>query len=127
MLPTIRNGNSGMMKRFDNIFSRMFDDFGNDFPLDLFDTQFFGADVYAGDDSTLYVDVPGFNKDNLNVEYQSGVISITGENDFGRKIQKRIRVNKDLGEPKTAEVKDGVLKLEYEASQTEDSKKIELE
>ena len=124
MLPTIRDGNSRMMKNFDDLFSRTFD---MDFPMDLFDTQFFMNDVYAGDDNTLYIDCPGFNRDNLNVEYQSGVITITGENDFGRKIQKRIRVNKDLGEPKTAEVKDGVLKLEYEASQTEDKKKIELE
>ena len=124
MLPTIRDGNSRMMKNFDDLFSRFFD---WNFPVDMFDTQFFTNDVYAGDDNTLYVDVPGFNKDNLNVEYQSGVITVTGENDFGRQIQKRIRVNKDLGEPKTAEVKDGVLKLEYEASQTEDKKKIELE
>ncbi|MFW6007940.1 MAG: Hsp20/alpha crystallin family protein [archaeon] len=121
--PTLRDGTSRMMKNFDDAFSRFFD-----FPMDMFDTQFFGNDIYASDENTLCIDVPGFNKDNLNVEYQNGVIMVTGENDFGRKIQKKIRIGRDIGEPKSAEVKDGVLKLEYEASQTEENKrKIELE
>lgn len=116
--PTLRDGTSRMMKNFDDAFSRFFD-----FPLDMFDTQFFGNDIYAADENTLCIDVPGFSKDNLNVEYQNGVIMVTGENDFGRKIQKRVRIGSNIGEPKSAEVKDGVLKLEYEASQTEENKK----
>ncbi|MFW6311677.1 MAG: Hsp20/alpha crystallin family protein [Nanoarchaeota archaeon] len=121
--PTLRDGTSRMMKNFDDAFSRFFD-----FPMDMFDTQFFGNDIYASDENTLCIDVPGFNKDNLNVEYQNGVIMVTGENDFGRKIQKKIRIGRDIGEPKSAEIKDGVLKLEYEAPQTEENKrKIELE
>lgn len=125
---TLRNGVSKPMKALDDLFSRCFEGLGSD-PLDLFDPfdpPFFYGDIYTDDDSTLYIDVPGFDSNNLNVEYKAGTITVTGENDLGRKIRKRIRTNKDLGEPQSAEVKNGVLKLQFETSQTEDSKKIEL-
>jgi len=115
---TLRDGTSRMIKNFDDAFSKFFD-----FPMDFFDTQFFDNDIYAADKNTLCIDVPGFDSSNLNVEYQNGVIVVTGENDFGRKIQKKIRIGKDLGEPKSAEVKNGVLKLEYETSKTDENKK----
>lgn len=117
MLPTIRNGASGLMKNFDNMFSRIFDDF----PVDMFDTQFFRGDIYTGNDNEMYVDVPGFNRENIEVDYQDEILTITGENDFGRKIRKQIRLGA-TGPPIEAEVKDGVLKLVFEQSQKEPTK-----
>src|SRR6056297_1307872 len=115
MLPTKRMekrlGTGFDKNRFDRIFNEFFDDFDLTFPTDYLESEFFRSDVLKGDENTLYVDVPGFNKDNLEVNYHNGVIEISGKNDSGREINKKIKVNKNLKEPTNAEVSDGVLKL----------------
>ncbi|MFW6311525.1 MAG: Hsp20/alpha crystallin family protein [Nanoarchaeota archaeon] len=127
MLPA-RRMNSGIGKTFDSIFERFFDDFDLTFPTDYLESEFFRSDVLKGDDNTLYVDVPGFNKDNLDVNYYNGSIEISGKNDMGREINKKIRVSKNLKEPTNAEITDGVLKLTFDTNEKEsEKKKIELQ
>lgn len=127
MLP-IRRMETGLGKRFDSIFDRFFEDFDLNFPTDYLESEFFRSDVLKGDENTLYIDVPGFNKDNLEVNYYNGVIEISGKNDSGREINKKIKVSKNLKEPTNAEVSDGVLKLVFDTEKKEDDKKkIELQ
>lgn len=101
--------------------------------LTAFDKYLDNLEKYLGsalfdakmEENRVVVDVPGFNKDNLTVNYNNGSIEIYGENDSGRTIHKFIRSDYYKGEPRSAEVKDGILTLEFEKSQ-EESKKIEL-
>ena len=127
MLP-MRRMETGLGKRFDSIFDKFFDEFDLTFPTDYLESEFFRSDVLKGDENTLYVDVPGFNKDNLEVNYYNGVIEISGKNDSGREINKKIKVSKNLKEPTNADVSDGVLKLTFYTNEREsEKKKIELQ
>jgi len=125
MLPErIRDYNP--MKRFDSMFNDFFENFNLNFPTDFFESEFFHSDIFRGDGNEIYVDVPGFNSDNLNVEFNKGLVEVNGENDTGRKISKKIRLGTNLSEPINAEVKDGVLKLEFEDKTEPEKKKIKL-
>ncbi len=125
MVPTrLRNYNP--MKIFDGIFNEFFEDFDLKFPTDYLSSEFFHSDVLRGDDNTIYVDVPGFNKENLSVEFNNGLIEISGENETGRKISKKIKIGNNLSELVNAEVKDGVLKLEFEENKENEKRQIEI-
>lgn len=117
MLPT-RFNNEVAMPEFNRVFDQMFDSFFGD-------RDFIRSDVVVSDDNTLQVDVPGFNKDNLSVNFYNGYITIDGKNENGREIKKQIKLTKFQSEPVDASVKDGVLTLTFD-SEASSHKKIEL-
>ena len=110
-----------------------FDGFMDGFFRD-FNNMFYNDDCCkVEDDNVIYtLDVPGFNKDNLNVEVSEGVLTISGESEVrkenfhGRsKILKRFTVGEV--EKASAVIKDGILtvKLEYPKKEI-NVKKIEI-
>lgn len=100
------------------------------------------CDIYEeGDNYHIDIDVPGFNKENLKVEYNNGYIRITGEKENNINIdnKKYIRHERSIGLYKrdfyvgevnhlkiNAKYKDGVLSLIVPKSNKEQSKKIEI-
>lgn len=69
------------------------------------------------------IDVPGFNKDNLNVELNEGTITIKGETE-SRKMFKRFQIN--INHEIEASIKDGILFLTLITPPEKQPKKIEL-
>jgi HSP20 family molecular chaperone IbpA len=87
---------------------------------------------YLDDDKNLVVEleVPGFTKDNLDIELANGVLSINGKREVktecyvGRKeISKRYRIG-DFQDA-TATVNDGILKVVIKTPSAE-TKKVEV-
>lgn len=111
-------------------FDSFMDNFFNDFHRNFYDN---GHCKWEDDSTLVYkLDVPGFNKDNLNVEVAEGVLTISGEseirkeNAYGKsKILKRY----DVGDIENADavIRDGILtvKLEYPKKEVK-VKKIEV-
>lgn len=96
--------------------------------FDMFDD----AVTYLDDDKNLVVEleVPGFNKDNIDIELSNGVLSINGKREVktecyvGRKeISRRYTVG-DFQDA-TATVNDGILKVVINTPD-EQTKKIEV-
>lgn len=113
-LPVRENKN---LSPFNEVFNDMFGNF--------FDNDLIRSDVLAGDDNTLYIDVPGFNSDNLDVNYYNGMITVEGTNEKGRTITKKIKLSRFQREPIDAKVEDGVLTLTFD-EQASGKKKIKL-
>lgn len=113
-LPVRENKN---LSPFNEVFNDMFGNF--------FDNDLIRSDVLAGDDNTLYIDVPGFNSDNLDVNYYNGMITVEGTNEKGRTITKKIKLSRFQREPIDAKVEDGVLTLTFD-EQSSGKKKIKL-
>ncbi len=113
MLPTLRR--RGYFPSFsfgqddpDSVFSRFFGDF----------EDVFGDHKYTDKDGNLVVEieVPGFSKENLQVEISDGLLSVIGErkiaaNGHTKKIHKRFTISNT--EEVDAEVKDGILTLVF--------------
>ena len=102
-----------------------------DLKSDFFNT-FNDAVSYLDDDKNLVVEleVPGFGKDNLDIELANGVLSINGKREVktecyvGRKeISKSYRVGEF--QDATATVTDGILKVVIKTPSAE-TKKVEV-
>jgi len=80
------------------------------------------------DDNIAYeLECPGFNKDNLKVEINDGVLTIKGERGEGnriRKIFKRLSVSQT--DQVNAEIKDGILTIVFQTPETKKATKIDL-
>lgn len=82
------------------------------------------------DDAYMYeMLVPGFNKDNLSVEVDNGVLTVKGEREKGN--SEKVVINKKMTindyDKIDAEIKDGILYLKFEAPKHKsDVKRIEL-
>lgn len=113
-----RYNNEVSMPEFNSIFDEMFNSFFSN-------QDFIRSDVMVSDDNTLHVDVPGFNKENLDVNFYNGYLTIEGKNDYGREIKKKVRLTKFQKEPIDAKVEDGVLTLTFD-NEASGKKKIEL-
>jgi HSP20 family protein len=96
-----------------------------------FDDMFMDTTYYSDNGELVYeLEVPGFNKDNLSIDMDNGVITISGDrkldthkNHVGnKKIYKRISVEStDVN----AEIKDGILYITIRKPKT-NVKNIEL-
>ena len=131
-LPVIKNNIREWLPSIfrDDPFEGFMDGFFKDFNNVFYNNDDCKMDEYGNITYTL--DVPGFNKENLNVEIADGVLTISGEsevrkeNSYGRsKILKRFTIG-DVEDAK-AVVKDGILtvKLEYPSKEVS-VKKIEV-
>ena len=91
----------------------------------LLDDSYFTTPDYDRDENgniVVEVEVPGFNKDNLNVEIVDGYINIHGETDK-RTYQKHFAIRNI--EDVNASIKDGILSLTL-IEQNKQVKKIAL-
>ena len=128
----------------ENNFERFFDGF----PLwknDLFREKSFSPSVDISEDDEAYhvkAELPGIDEKNLNVEYEGGVLSITGEKhkdeikkegestiqerSYGS-FTRRFRLHAGADSDKiTAEYKNGVLTIEVPKKESAKPKKIEI-
>ena len=125
----MRNRTGQLIRKDDYWDMPLFDIFGNlgKNLFNSFDTEFNSTFGYyesvSKKDGKLYVDVPGFNKDNLKVEFEKGFVYLTGKTETGRKIEKYVSVKK---EPIDAKIADGVLELTFEEDKPPTKKKIEI-
>jgi HSP20 family molecular chaperone IbpA len=71
------------------------------------------------------IEVPGFNSDNLEVTLDKGHLTVFGDNDDGKKLNKTLFLGNGIRDVK-AYVKDGLLKI-YLETEKNDSKKISIE
>ena len=98
-----------------------------------FDDMFMDTAYYNSDGHTVYeVEVPGFNKDNLSVHIENGMVTIKGDRELeegkphvgNKKIYKTIQIE-GMGDDVEAEIKDGILYITLKKIQSE-IKKLEL-
>lgn len=103
-----------------NLLDSFFDDFFRPTFNNVFDS---GWKEDKDGNNVFEIEVPGFNKDNIDVEVSNGVITVKGETE-SRKIYKRyqIGINQDV----TASIKDGILSLTLITPPEQQPKKIEL-
>ena len=105
-------------------------------PFEILKSDFIGmfddAVSYLDDNKNLVIEleVPGFNRDNLDIELSNGVLSISGKREVKtecyvgcKELNKRYRIGdfKDA----TATVVDGVLKIVISTPDSE-TKKVEV-
>lgn len=103
----------------------------NNLLADFFENDLFGSFANFFDSSwkqdkdgnhVFEVECPGFNSDNLSVEINEGILTISGETET-RKIFKRYQIGNITDVD--AKIKDGILSLTLKSPKTE-AKKIEL-
>ena len=99
--------------------------------LDFFD-MFEDAVTYFDDEKNVVVEleVPGFNKDNIEIELSGGVLNIKGEREVKTECyvgRKSINKRYSIGEytDATATVNDGILKVVI-TTPSEEKKSIEV-
>ncbi len=101
---------------------------------DIFQPAFKFATDYKlqyDDENSVYfleMEVPGFNKTNLNVEYdiQNSLIMVTGSNDNGKTIAKKISIDFAISDKTEAKIEDGVLKLTFDKIEDSSVMKIKI-
>ena len=106
---------------------------------DIFDMNYehldnlFGDVVYENEegDKKFQVKVPGFNKDNLDVKIEEGVLYVDGKREVGdfyagdREVHKKFSVSTDIKDV-DAKLKDGILYITLKKPEAEITKiKIE--
>lgn len=127
MLPTLFKQRDRVPSLFDDKFvlENLFDDFD----------RIFGTNVFTNEsgDAVYQLEVPGFNKDNLEVEISDGVLTIKGDRKVKDKnyvgqssMYKRLTVGSDV-EDASAKITDGILTVTLKRAKTEPGKKIEVE
>lgn len=86
--------------------------------------DFFGDFRYKKDGNLVYeIECPGFNKENLTVEVDDGILTVQGsrgEGDRKREIFKRMNVSNS--EEVEAEIKDGILTLTFKQPEKKTTK-----
>ena len=108
----------------EDIFSSFYRDF----------ESIFNDGVYKDEDGniTYELEVPGFNKGNIDVELEDGVLTVKGKRDLandksvgGREIYQRITIG-EL-EIEEAMIADGILTLKFKApEEVKEIKKVEV-
>jgi HSP20 family molecular chaperone IbpA len=105
-------------------------------PFESFNRDFFNvfeeAVTYLDDDKNVVVEleVPGFNKDNIDIELSGGVLNVKGEREVKTECyvgRKSINKRYSIGEytDATATVNDGILKIVI-TTPSEEKKSIEV-
>ena len=119
MFDLVRKGFGEVPDSTYKVFRSLTEDFAKDFE------NLFGDIVYTEDNVTyLEIEVPGFNKDNVNVDLSECILTIKGERDVEEKhagkkeLFKRFSVNDGIKDI-TAEVKDGILYITLKKPETE--------
>lgn len=85
-----------------------------------FDVMFGDAKYVNGNILTYEIEVPGFNKDNINITVDKGILSVVGERDIEGSHAGKKYVNKQLNigdidiDKIDAEIKDGILFIKIE-------------
>jgi HSP20 family protein len=126
-LPVLREKSPLSLSSFfdnDSLFDRLFDDFD----------RFFGTNCYTDEsgDCIYQLEVPGYNKDNINVELSDGVLTIKGDREVKdknyvghSKIHKRLSVGGDVSDAE-ANVQDGILTIRLKYPEPAPGKQIEV-
>jgi HSP20 family protein len=127
-LPTIFNRSGFMPSLFRNDFmDSFFEDFNRMFDSCCYETDE-GACIYE-------LEVPGFNKDNLDVEISKGVLTISGEREVSgdsyagkRKVFKQLQIGEIDEDEVEAQIADGILRLTVKRKdfEKEETKKIAI-
>lgn len=102
----------------------LMDNFFDDFFKTTFNGMFDSGWKQDNDGNSVFeIEVPGFNKDNIDVEIDQGIITVKGETDT-RKVFKRYQVG--INQEVEASIKDGILSLTLIKPPEQQPKKIEL-
>lgn len=102
----------------------LLDSFFDDFFRPTFNNVFDSGWKKDDDGNNVFeIEVPGFNKDNIDVEINQGVITVQGKTDT-RTVYKRYQVG--INQEVSASIKDGILSLTLITPPEEAPKKIEL-
>jgi HSP20 family molecular chaperone IbpA len=100
----------------DDIFSNFFKDF----------ESIFGYDYSKDENGNVVqeIEIPGFNKENVNVEIADGLLTIKGERTRrdGSKMELYKRFTVGHSETVEAEIKDGILTLIYKIPEAKKTK-----
>lgn len=104
------------------VVSQLFSELMRDFSRFDFDSDF--RKKTEDGKLVIEVDVPGFNKDTLDVECTQGFIKIAGENG-DRKLVKNFYIGNKV--PENVNTKDGVLKFVFDMEKIIEDKKIPIE
>ncbi|MFO8083807.1 MAG: Hsp20/alpha crystallin family protein [Desulfobacterales bacterium] len=141
-LPTLRRSGDWMAAPDRRFFERFFDEWG--FPEAVRDQQWIPkVDVSETDDHFIVrAEVPGMDKDDINISLSNGLLTIQGEKKQEKKEEKEnyrfvesrygsfsrsFRVPGGVDADKIdANYKDGVLKVTIPKSEEEKSRKIEI-
>jgi HSP20 family molecular chaperone IbpA len=124
----------------DSLFDALFDNFNENKKLG----GIMKADIYEKDDKyVIEMDIPGFKKEEVNVDYEEGYVTVTAKkeqekNDENKNFIKRERVYGEytrsfyVGNIKEEDIKakfeDGMLKLKFpKEDQKENIKQIPIE
>ena len=124
----------------DSLFDTLFDNFNENKRLG----GIMKADIYEKDDNyVIDMDIPGFKKDEVNVDYEDGYVTVTAKkeqekNDEEKNFIRRERVYGEytrsfyVGNIKEEDIKakfeDGMLKLKFpKENQKENIKQIPIE
>lgn len=124
----------------DSLFDTLFDNFNENKKLG----GIMKADIYEKDDKyVIEMDIPGFKKEEVNVDYEEGYVTVTAKkeqekNDENKNFIKRERVYGEytrsfyVGNIKEEDIKakfeDGMLKLKFpKENQKENIKQIPIE
>jgi HSP20 family molecular chaperone IbpA len=104
--------------------NKLFDEFFKEF---FYSGEFDGVRRKREDGKlVMEIDVPGFNQDTLDVEYNKGYVTVKGDKE-DRKFNKVFYMGNGYGIPQNANVKDGVLRLEFETYQQLEGQKVAIE
>ena len=125
MYDLVKRSNNGFLNMFDDVDS-VFESLHNDF------YNMFGNICYENEngDYIVEIEVPGFDKSNLTVDFCEGTLTVKGKRDVGNKrhagkseIHKRMIIGN--AESVDAKVKDGILYLIFKRPKKE-SREVEV-
>jgi HSP20 family molecular chaperone IbpA len=108
------SGNRGRNWEVDSLFDNLYSGIND----------FFGDFRYKKEGNLVYeIECPGFNKENLTIEIDDGIVTVQGSRGEGerkREIFKRMSVSNS--EEVEAEIKDGILTLTFKQPQKKTTK-----
>jgi HSP20 family protein len=142
LLPTLRRANDWMAAPDLRLFDTLFEDFG--LPEMVEEKQWLPKIDFSETDDHVIVrtEVPGMEKDDINITLSEGLLTIQGEKKQEKEEEKEnyrfverrygsfarsVRVPRGVDADKIeANYKDGVLKISIPKSESEKSRKIEI-